>query len=52
MDETTFNNQAILPKSWASHRQHNEHWIDSERMSTTAYGAIGTCLISPVYMLA
>ena len=52
MDETTFINQAILPKSWAPYRKHNEHWIDSERMNVTVFGAIGSCLKSPVYMLA
>ena len=52
MDETTYNNQTILPRSWAPRHKHMEHFISSERLSVTIFGAIGNCLRAPVYMLA
>ena len=49
LDESSFINQAILPRSWAGAGRHQQYPIDSERFSTTVFGAIGNCLVEPVY---
>ena len=49
VDETTFSRDTILRKSWAARATPNHHAMPGIRRSITVYGAIGTCLTTPVY---
>ena len=51
MDETTFTSWSIKKKSWSTRLDINQHPIDDKRFTVTVYGAIGSCLSEPVYML-
>ena len=50
MDETTFNVQTAKKRSWAPRNDPNHHHIESNRQSTTVFGAVGDCLTKPVFM--
>ena len=53
MDETSFRAQnPPLPKSWSLLHKHNKHAVANEGWSVTVYGAIGDCLIHPVFYYA
>ena len=52
MDESSFNSFMIQRRSWAVKYHPNRHPIAPHYHSTTAFGAIGNCLVQPVYMTA
>lgn len=49
IDETTFNSQIVLKKSWAMQDRPNKHMMSKQRFSVTVFGAIGNCLQKPYY---
>ena len=51
VDETTFNNQTVPRKAWTIGKVPVLHGILTTRRSATVYGAIGTCLKEPVYLV-
>lgn len=51
-DESSFNSFAYQRKSWSFKYHPQKHPISKRYFSVTAYGAIGTCLTEPTYMLA
>lgn len=53
MDETSFRaHNPPLPKSWSLRNKHNKHAVNGKGWSVTVYGAIGDCLVEPVFFYA
>ena len=49
IDQSSFHNQAITPRSWAGPNKNQQYPIQTLRYSTIVFGAIGTCLKKPFY---
>ena len=49
VDETTFTSWMNQGKSWSRAHRPNVHPINNARYSITCFGAIGHCLVKPVY---